>query len=101
MPVLPIAVPSEEIAEFCRRNEIRKLSFFGSVTTPRFRTESDVDILVEFEPDARPTLLTMARLERELSDLLQRKVDLRTANELSRYFRKEVFATAVPQYERS
>lgn len=101
MPVLPIAVPSEEIAEFCRRNEIRKLSFFGSVTTPRFRTESDVDMLVEFEADARPTLLTMARLERELSDLLQRKVDLRTANELSRYFRKEVFATAVPQYERS
>ncbi len=101
MPVLPIAVPSEQIAEFCRRNQIRKLSFFGSVMTPRFRAESDVDMLVEFEADARPTLLTMARLERELSDLLHRKVDLRTANELSRYFRNEVFATAVPQYERS
>lgn len=101
MPVLPIAVPSEELAEFCRRNEIRTLSFFGSVTTPRFQPESDVDMLVEFEAGARPTLLTMARLERELSDLLRRKVDLRTAEELSRYFRCEVSASAVLQYERS
>jgi hypothetical protein len=101
MSGLPIAVPSEELAEFCRRNEIRKLLFFGSVTTPRFRPESDVDMLVEFEAGARPTLLTMAKLERELSDLLQRKVDLRTANELSRCFRNEVVATAVTQYQRS
>jgi uncharacterized protein len=101
MPVLPIAVPSEQIAEFCRRNQIRKLSFFGAVISPRFRAESDVDMLVAFEADARPTLLTMARLERELSDLLHRKVDLRTANELSRYFRSEVVAAAVPHYDRS
>lgn len=101
MPSLPISVPSEEIAEFCRRNQIRTLSFFGSVTTPRFQPESDVDMLVVFEAGARPTLLTMAKLERELSDLLQHKVDLRTANELSRCFRNEVVATAVTQYERS
>jgi len=58
-------------------------------------------MLVEFEPDARPTLLTLARLERQLSDLMGRKVDLRTAGDLSRYFRDEVVSTAVPQYERS
>ena len=101
MSALPIAVPNELIGEFCRRNHIRKLSLFGSVLTSRFRPESDVDMLVEFEEDARPTLLTMARLERELSDLMGRKVDLRTAGELSRYFRNEVAATALPQYERS
>ena len=98
---LPIAVPSEQIADFCRRNLIRKLSFFGSVLTPDFRPESDVDLLVVFEDDAKPSLLTMARLERELSDLIGRKVDLRSAGELSRYFRQEVVSTALPQYERS
>jgi len=101
MSTLPIPVPNEVIADFCRRNQIRKLSLFGSVLTSRFRPESDVDILVKFEEDARPTLLTMARLERELSDLMGRKVDLRTAGELSRYFRTEVVATALPAYERS
>jgi len=58
-------------------------------------------MLVEFEPDARPTLLTLAWLERQLSDLMGRKVDLWTAGDLSRYFRDEVVSTAVPQYERS
>ena len=94
MSTLPIAVPSDLIAEFCRRNHIRTLSYFGSVLTSRFRPESDVDMLVKFEEDARPTLLTMARLERELSDLIGRKVDLLTAGDLSRYFRNEVVGTA-------
>ena len=97
MSALPIPVPNECIAEFCRRNRIRKLSFFGSVLTPDFRSDSDVDLLVAFETDARPSLLTMARLERELSDLIGRKVDLRTVGELSRYFRQEVVSAALPQ----
>jgi predicted nucleotidyltransferase len=101
MCALPITIPNELIVEFCRRNDIRKLSLFGSVLTARFRPESDVDMLVEFEDGARPTLLTMARLERELSEMMGRKVDLRTAGDLSRYFRDEVVATALPQYERS
>ena len=63
--------------------------------------ESDVDLLVVFEDDARPSLLTMARLERELSELIGRKVDLRTKRELSRLFRNEVVSAALPQYERS
>jgi predicted nucleotidyltransferase len=62
--------------------------------------DSDVDLLVEFEPDAKPTLLTMAQIELELSPLLRgRKVDLRTANDLSRYFRDEVGRSAQVQYE--
>jgi predicted nucleotidyltransferase len=100
MTVLPIAMPREIIREFCVRNQIRKLSLFGSVLTDRFSPASDVDVLVEFEADARPTLLTLARLERELSDFLGRKVDLRTPGDLSRYFRDEVVAAALPQYER-
>jgi len=64
------------------------------------RPDSDVDLLVEFEPDARPTLLTMAQIELELSPLLGgRKVDLRTAQDLSRYFRDEVVQAAQVQYE--
>jgi predicted nucleotidyltransferase len=99
MSALPIAVPAAFIAEFCPRNYIRKLSFFGSVLTPRFRPDSDIDVLVEFDPDHTPGLLGVARMERELSERFGRKVDLRTAEDLSRYFREEVVASAVLQYE--
>jgi uncharacterized protein len=87
------------LAELCRRYGIRRLSLFGSTLKGTSRPDSDVDLLVEFEPEARPTLLTMARIERELSPLLNgRKVDLRTAQDLSRYFRDEVVRTAEEQY---
>ena len=99
MPALPIAVPSERLPEFCRRNHIRKLSFFGSVLTPRFRAGSDVDVLVEFDPDHLPGLITLAGMEIELSAILGRKVDMRTAEDLSRYYRNEVVASALVQYE--
>jgi predicted nucleotidyltransferase len=90
----------QALSALCRRYHIRRLSLFGSTLKGTNRPESDVDLLVEFEADARPTLLTMARIERELSPLLGgRKVDLRTANELSRYFRDEVVRTARVQYE--
>ena len=71
-----ILVPEAEIAEFCRRNGIGKLSLFGSVLTDRFSDASDVDMLVEFEPDHRVGFLSLAAMERELSDILGRKVDL-------------------------
>lgn len=71
-----IAVSRDEIADFCRRNQIRSLSLFGSVLRPDFRAESDVDLLVEFEPDAQVGLLALSRLRRELSELLGRPVDL-------------------------
>ena len=88
------------LAALCRRYRIRRLSLFGSTLKGTDRPDSDVDLLVEFEPDARPSLLTMAEIELELSPLLGgRKVDLRTAGDLSRYFRDEVVRMAEPQYE--
>ena len=95
-----LAFPQAEIEEFCRRNHIRKLSLFGSVLTPRFRPESDIDVLVEFEPGSKITLFDVAGMELELTEKLGRKVDLRTAGDLSRYFRDQVVAAAAIQYER-
>ena len=101
METLPVYIPREEIREFCERNHIRKLSLFGSVLTPRFRAESDIDVLVEFEPGQGPSMFGIAGMELELTEKLGRKVDLRTPEELSRYFRAKVVASAVPQYERA
>lgn len=83
-------ITRELLAEFCQRHRIQKLSFFGSILRDDFTTESDVDVLVEFEPDARVGLIRLAGLELELSELLGRKVDLNTAGFLSPYFREEV-----------
>lgn len=89
----------DRIAEFCRRHHIRKLSLFGSVLGDDFRSDSDIDVLVEFEPERGPGFLGLARMETELSEILGgRKVDLRTPNELSRYFRSRVLARAEVQY---
>jgi len=90
----------DALAAICRRHHIRRLSLFGSTLKGANRPDSDIDLLVEFEPEAKPTLLTMARIEIELSSLLGgRKVDLRTAQDLSRYFREEVVRAAETQYE--
>ncbi len=87
------------LAAFCRRHRIRRLSLFGSTLTGAARPDSDVDLLVEFEPGAKPGLIAMAALELELSNLLGgRKVDLRTAQDLSRLFRDEVLRMAEVQY---
>ena len=94
-----IDIPKEQIAEFCRCNHIRRLGLFGSVLRDDFTPESDVDVLVEFEPDARVGLLGLARMEIELGDLLGRKVDLNTPGFLSDYFRDEVLAEAEMQYD--
>ena len=93
-----IAVDRERLAQFCHRNHIVKLSLFGSVLTDRFGPDSDVDVLVEFAPDHTPGLFDIARMERELSAIVERKVDIRTAEDLSRHFRGDVLAAAVPQY---
>lgn len=92
-----IQVPQERIADFCRRNRIRKLAFFGSVLRDDFRQNSDVDVLVEFEPGHVPGLKFFS-LQRELSEMLGRKVDLNTPEDLSRYYRDEVLAEAEVQY---
>ena len=92
-----IVIDRERLAEFCRRNHIRRLALFGSVLRDDFRPDSDVDVLVEFEPDHVPGLGFFA-LEYELSALLGRKVDLNTPNFLSPYFRRQVLAEAEVQY---
>ncbi len=93
-----IVIPKEKIAEFCRRNHIRKLSLFGSVLRDDFTPESDVDLLVEFEEGRVPGLITLSGMEIELSEIIGRKADLRTPQDLSRYFRKEVVESAEVQY---
>ena len=100
MSALPIPVSNDFIAEFCRRNKIRKLSFFGSVLTAKFGPNSDVDVLVEFELGALVTYFDLVGMEMELSKVIGRKVDMRTAEELSTYFRDQVVASALSQYER-
>jgi len=92
-------VDQERLAEFCRKRHIRRLALFGSALRQDFGPESDVDVLVEFEPGHSPVLLGMARLERELAAIFGGwKVDLRTPEDLSRYFREEVLREAVVQY---
>jgi len=94
-----LAVEREALASLCRRHRIRRLSLFGSVLKGSARPDSDVDMLVEFEPAATPSLLDMATIEGELSSLLGgRRVDLRTPEDLSRYFRDEVMREAEVQY---
>ena len=88
--ILPIAIPQSELAKFCQRHHIRKLSLFGSVLREDFGEESDVDFLVEFVPGKVPGYLRLAGMENQLSDLIGRKADLRTREELSSYFREEV-----------
>ncbi len=94
-----IDIPRKALADFCRRHHIRRLALFGSALHGDFGPESDVDFLVEFEPGHVPGLLKLARMERELSALFNgRKVDLRTPEDLSRYFRDSVLQEAEVQY---
>ncbi|HKZ69370.1 MAG TPA: nucleotidyltransferase family protein [Anaerolineales bacterium] len=93
-----ITLPKDKIEDFCRRHHIRKLSLFGSVLRSDFRPDSDVDMLVEFEPGYSVGLIRLAGMEIELSSIIGRKVDLRTPAELSRYFRQKVLDMAEVQY---
>lgn len=95
-----IDVPKDKLAEFCRRYYIRKLAFFGSVLREDFAPTSDVDVLVEFEPGHVPGLEFFS-MERELSDLLGRAVDLNTPQFLSRTIREDALAEAEVQYASS
>ena len=97
MPV-HINIDKKKIAAFCRENHICRLALFGSVLRDDFGPDSDVDVLVQFEPEHVPGLFGMARMEHEMSDIFEQKVDLRTAEDLSRYFRDEVLSTAEVQY---
>jgi uncharacterized protein len=94
-----ITLPREAVADFCRKHHIRRLALFGSVLRDDFRPESDVDVLVEFEPTHVPGFFAFFEMERELSEALGRKVDLNTPNSLSKYFRARVLAEAVPLHD--
>jgi uncharacterized protein len=102
MPVsrsLAITVPHEKIAEFCRKWGIRKLSFFGSVTRDDFDPErSDVDVLVEFRPERIPGWEYYHTIPSELSDIIGRKVDMRTPNEISPYAMAGVQEDLIQEY---
>ena len=92
-------IPADRLQNFCRRNHIKKLSLFGSALRDELTPESDVDLLVEFEEEHIPGLLTLTGMEIELSGIIGRKVDMRSPLDLSRFFRDEVVLQAKVQYE--
>ena len=95
---LAIPIPHEEIAAFCRKWGIKRLSFFGSIVRDDFDPErSDVDVLVQFRPDQTPGW-AISSAESELAEIFGRKVDLRTSNEFSRWMIKDVMAEVVDEY---
>ena len=92
--ILPTEIPAEHLADFCRRNEVQELALFGSAATGSFGAESDVDLLVTFQPGARVGFLTLSRMQRELEDLFGRKVDLVPKGGLKPVIRNSVLADA-------
>lgn len=94
-----IRLPSSQIRNFCVANHVKKLSLFGSVLTDQFKKSSDIDFLVQFEQDNCPTLIGMAHMENELTGMIGRQADLRTAEDLSPYFRNQVIQEAYLLYE--
>jgi len=94
-----ISIPKDRIAEFCMRNRVRRLSLFGSVLREDFGPDSDVDILVEFEPGTRIGLIRLSGLEIELGNIVGRKVDLNTPGFLSKYYRNQILTEADVQYD--
>jgi predicted nucleotidyltransferase len=95
-----IKIPQEKLAEFCRRRYIKKLSLFGSVLRDDFGPDSDVDVLVEFETGHTPGF-AIIDMENELSGMVGRKVDMRTPNDLSRYFRDRVVRESRVEYAKT
>lgn len=93
-----IALPKNEIANFCNSNHIKSLALFGSVLTNRFSSASDVDFLVQFDKNNIPSLFELAHMESELTDIIGRKADLRTPEDLSPYFRAQVLREAYHLY---
>ncbi len=94
-----VSVPRDRLAAFCQEHGIKRLAVFGSALREDFGPESDIDLLVEFEPGRTPGLIRLAGMELELAGLFSgRKVDLRTPEDLSPYFRQEVLDRAEVQY---
>lgn len=96
--VANLQINEASIAEFCQRHHLRRLAFFGSVLRDDFTESSDVDVLVEYAPEHVPGFIALAGMEEELSAILGRKADIRSAADLSHYFRDEVLREAQVQY---
>jgi hypothetical protein len=99
MKDIPIPLDIKKIGLFCKKYHIAFLALFGSILTPHFKESSDVDFLVKFEENHTPSLFDIVDMESELCHIVGRKVDLRTPDDLSRYFRDEVLAHAEVIYE--
>ena len=98
MAGLRVDIPKDQIASFCRRHPVRRLSIFGSVLRDSFGPDSDVDVLVEFEPDAEVGFIALGRMQRELADLLGRPVDLVPREGLKPLIREAVLSSAEVVY---
>lgn len=98
---LPHPFSGVDLASICQRHGIQRLSAFGSRTKGAARSDSDLDLLVEFEPGQVPGLIGLSAIEIELTEALDVKVDLRTAQELSPYFREDVLRQAQVVYDAS
>jgi hypothetical protein len=96
MQIHGIDIPQDQIADFCRRHGVRRLSLFGSALRGELRPDSDIDVLVEFEPGCTPGMFGFGQMILELREIFGRAVDLRTPEDLSPYFRDEVMRTARP-----
>jgi hypothetical protein len=93
-----IAIPQDKVAEFCQRNRIRTFSLFGSILREDFGPDSDVDVLVEFEPEAQIGFMALGRMQRELAELLGRSVDLVPRDGLKPLIRDSVLESAQVLY---
>ncbi len=98
MPKPKIEIPTDKIADFCRRHHIRRLSIFGSVLREDFRPDSDADVLIEFEPEAQVGFIALSQMQRELSELLQRPVDLVPREGLKPLIREAVLSSSEVVY---
>jgi len=96
-----VEIPSDRLADFCGRHHIRWLALFGSVLREDFRPDSDIDVLVEFEPDQHYTYFTLAQVEEDLSELLGRRVDLHMPKTLHPFLRDKVLGQAEAVYVRA
>jgi uncharacterized protein len=98
MTKLKISISKRQLAAFCQKYQVRRLALFGSVLRDDFRADSDVDVLVQFLPEARVSFITLGKMQRELSSLFQRPVDLVPQDGLKAVIRDEVLTSAQEMY---
>jgi uncharacterized protein len=93
-----LKIPPDVLKQFCRKHHIQRFAVFGSILDDSFTDKSDIDVLITFEKDCEPGFFRLAQIEQELSDILGRKADIRTSEDLSIYFREDIESRAVVQY---